>query len=471
MNKTKIVVTVGPVTASREMLKSLIINGTDVVRLNMSYASFDFCREVINKINDINKELNTYTSIMIDTKGPLVRIGKILNGSAFLKKDDKIRIFMNPILGDCTKFSIDYSELIKDVEIGNIIKIDDGLIELQIIDKGHDYLLCKVLKEGYISDNKSLNFPGVKLKRKFLSEFDKETIKFAHDMNVDFIALSFVSDYEDVLEVNDLLIDLKDEHIQIISKVENNSAILDIDRIIKASDGIIIARGDLGAEIAMERIPGIQKRILAKCHDAGITSIVATELLSTMVNNEMPTRAEVSDIANAVLDGTDAVMLCGETTIGKYPLETLKMMERIIRTSEKDIDYNNMIEQAVKNEIIDTTSSLAYSVATVSEKLKCKAIFAPTMSGHTAKKMSRYRPFCPIIAISPNIETVKSLSLNFGVYPILINELKSIDAIIEKSKKIAVEFLMLQPKDKIIITGGYPFKKANHTNFMKIEEL
>lgn len=470
MNKTKIVVTVGPLTASREMLKSLIINGADVVRLNMSYATFDFCREVINKINDINNELNTYASVMIDTKGPIVRIGKILDGRAYLKKDDKIRIFMNPVLGDCTKFSVDYN-LINEVETGNIIRIDDGLIELQIIDKGNDYLLCKVLKEGYISDNKSLNFPGIKLKRKFLSDFDKETIKFAHEMDVDFLALSFVSDYEDVLEVNDILIDLNDEHIQLISKVENNSALLDIDRIIKASDGVIIARGDLGAEIAMERIPGIQKRILSKCHDAGIVGIVATELLSTMVNNERPTRAEVSDIANAVLDGTDAVMLCGETTIGKYPLETLRMMERIIRTSEKDIDYDGMIEQAIKNEIIDTTSSLAYSVATVSEKLKCKAIFAPTMSGHTAKKMSRYRPFCPIIAISPNIKTVKSLSLNFGVYPILINELRSIDAIIEKSKKIAEEFLMLQPKDKIIITGGYPFKKVSHTNFMKIEEI
>lgn len=471
MNKTKVIVTVGPSTSSKEMLKSLIINGADVVRLNMSYSTFDFCREVIDKVNEINKELNTYTSVMIDTKGPLVRIGKILNGSAFLKKEDKIRIFMNPVLGDCTKFSVDYDKLINDVEIGNIIKIDDGLIELQIIEKGIDYLLCKVLKEGYIYENKNLNFPGIKLKRKFLSEFDIKTIKFASEMKVDFIALSYVSDYEDVLEVNDILIDLKDEHIQIISKIENNSAILDIDRIIKASDGIIIARGDLGAEIAMERIPGIQKRILKKCHDAGIIGVVATELLSTMVNNERPTRAEVSDIANAILDGTDAVMLCGETTIGKYPIETLKMMERIIRTSEKDIDYDSMIEQAIQNEVIDTTSSLAYSVATVSEKLKCKAIFAPTMSGHTAKKMSRYRPLCPIIAISPNIETVKSLSLNFGVYPILINELKSIDAIIEKSKKIAQEFLMLQPKDKIIITGGYPFKKVNHTNFMKIEEI
>ena len=198
---------------------------------------------------------------------------------------------------------------------------------------------------------------------------------------------------------------------------------------------------------------------------------MATELLANMVNNDRPTRAEVSDIANAVLDGTDAVMLCGETTVGKYPIETLKMMEKIIRSAEKDIDYDHMIEQAIQTEKIDTTSSLAYSVASCAEKLKCGAIVAPTMSGYTAKKMSRFRPFCPIIAISPNIETVKSLSLNFGVYPILINELDSLDKIIDRSKKIANEFLMLQKKDKIIITGGYPFEKVKHTNFMKIEEL
>jgi len=471
MNKTKIIVTVGPNTANKEMLKSLIINGADVVRINMSHATFDFCTSVINTVNEINKELNTYASIMIDTKGPLVRVGKLTNSTVFLKENDKIRIYMNPILGDSTKFSVDYNKLINDVEVGNIIKINDGLVEIEIIDKEKDYLLCKVNKEGYISENNSLSIPDVKLNREFLSEYDKETIKYASKMGIDFIALSFVSNYDDVLEVNDLLIDLKDEHIQIISKIENNAAVYDIDRIIKVSDGVMIARGDLGTEIPMERIPGIQKKIISKCHIAGSVSIVATELLSTMVNNDRPTKAEVSDIANAVLDGTDAVMLCGETTIGKYPLETLKMMEKIIRAAEKDINYDYMLEQALKTEEIDVTGSLAYSVSSCADKLQCKAIFAPTMSGYTAKKMSRFRPSCPIIAVSPDVNTVKSLTLNFGVYPILIDDLNTFDEIIDKSKKIAIEFLLLQKKDKIIITGGYPFKTIKHTNFMKIEEI
>jgi len=470
MNKTKTIVTVGANTASKEMLKSLIINGADVVRLNMGHATFDFCSSIINTINEINNELNTYTAIMIDTKGPLVRVGKLVNSTVFLKQNDKIRIYMNPVLGDSTKFSIDYN-LIKEISINDIIKINDNNVELEVLEKGYDYLLCNVSKEGYINEFDSINIPNVKLNKEFLSDYDKKIIKFASENKVDFISLSYVSSYDDVLEVNDLLINLKDEHIQIISKIENESAVSDIDRIIKASDGIMIVRGDLGCEIPIERIPGIQKKIISKCHTTGTISIVATELLSTMVNSDRPTKAEVSDIANAVLDGTDAVMLCGETTIGKYPVETLKMMEKIIRAAEKDINYDYMINQAIKTEDIDITGSLAYSVSSCAEKLNCKAIFAPTMSGYTAKKMSRFRPFCPIIAISPSIKTVKSLALNFGVYPILINDLNTFDEIIEKSKKIAIEFLLLQKNDKIIITGGYPFKTIKHTNFMKIEEI
>ena len=233
----------------------------------------------------------------------------------------------------------------------------------------------------------------------------------------------------------------------------------------------MIARGDLGAEIPLERIPGIQKKIISKCHSRGIISIVATELLSNMTNLDRPTRAEVSDIANAVLDGTDAVMLSGETTVGKYPVEALNMMEKIIKAAERDIDYNSVLQKSIQTEKRDVTGTLAYSVAGCALNLQCKAIFTPTMSGYTAKKISRFRPVCPIIAPSPNVGTVKSLALNFGVYPVLIDDLKSLDAIIEKSKKLAQEMLALTTKDNIIITGGYPFKKVKTTNFMKIEEI
>lgn len=471
MNKTKVITTIGPATSSLEMLKSLIIGGADVIRLNMSYSTSDFCRDIVDKVNKINAEFHTYTSIMIDIKGPLVRIGRFTNGQAFFKKNDKIRIFIEPLMGDNTKFAIDYPELLKDVVKDDIIKVDDGNVVFKINEIGPNYLLCEVIKEGIISDNKTLNVPGRKLSKPYLSDEDKRIIKFAHDIKADYIALPFVSSSEDILDVNDILIDLEDDHLALVAKIENQAAIDDIDNIIKVCDGVMIARGDLGVEIPIERIPGIQKKILAKCHQAGIVSIVATELLATMTNNDHPTRSEVSDIANAVLDGTDAVMLCGETTIGQYPLETLRMLEKVIASAEKDINYGYLMENAIRTEKKDVTGSIAYSVVGCASRLQCKAILAPTMSGYTAKKMSRFRPICPIIAISPNLETVKSLNLNFGVYPILIDDLKTLDGILEKSKKVAMEVLNLNSGDMIIITGGYPFKKTKHTNFMKIEEL
>lgn len=471
MNKAKVIATIGPATASLDMLRSLIIGGVDVVRLNMSHSTASFCRDIIAKVNQINDELNTYTGIMIDIKGPLVRIGRFMGGHAFFKKGDKIRIFIEPMLGDTTKFAVDYPDILNDVCQGDILKVDDGNVIFSVLSIGENYLLCEVLKEGIVSDNKSLNIPGRKLNRPYLSEEDKRVIKFAHDIKADFLALSFVSSSEDILDVNDILIDLGDDHIGLIAKIENQAAIDDIDNIVKVCDGVMIARRDLGVEIPIERIPGVQKKIIEKCHKTGIISIVATELLATMTSTDHPSRAEVSDIANAILDGTDAVMLCGETTIGNYPLETLKMLEKVISSAERDINYGYLMEEAAKTEKKDVTGSIAYSVAGCSSRLQCKAIFAPTMSGFTAKKISRFRPLCPIVAISPNIETVKSLTLNFGVYPILIDDLKNLDNIVEKSKKIASEVLNLNDGDMIIITGGYPFKKVRHTNFMKIEEL
>lgn len=471
MNKTKIIATVGPNTSSKEMIKSFINNGVDCIRIDMSYSTSNFCSEVISKINQVNKELKTYVSIMLDLKGPRVRIGEISNGAAFLKNNDKIRVFTQPVIGDNTKFSVDYKDIVNDVSIGNIIKIDDGNVELQIIEIEENYLLCKVLKEGIIKSNKNINIPGVKINRPFLSDDDKRIIKFAHENNVDFLALSFVSNEEDVLQVNDLLINLSNNHIQIVSKIETEEAVECIDSIIKVSDGIIVARGDLGCEIAIERVPGIQKKIISKCLEKGKFSVVATELMYNMSTSNRPSRAEISDVANAVLDGTDAIMLSEETTIAKYPVETLKLLERTIKAAEYDINYDLMMDIAIKTEANDISGSLSYSVAMCANRLNCKAIFAPTISGKTAKKISRFKPLCLILAVSPNVDTVKSLTLNFGVYPVLISDLRSFDSIVEVSKKIAIEYLGLEQKDNIIITGGYPFKTVKHTNFMKIEEL
>lgn len=471
MNKTKIIATIGPSSKDEDVLKDLILNGMDVARLNLSYSNHDFCLDIVTKINKLNDELKTNVAVMFDTEGPDIRIGKFTGGSAYLKAGSKIRIYIDDTIGDSTKFSINYPKLIEDVKYSSILRLNDGRINLVVVDKGKDYLLCEVKNDGIVEDYKSVNIPGIKASMPFLSRKDIEDIKFAHKIGVDFLALSFVSTSEDILKVNDLLINLGNDHMGIIAKVENESAVREIDDIIRVCDGVMIARGDLGVELPMERVPGIQKAIISKCHIAGKVSIVATELLSSMEHVTRPTRAEVSDVANAVLDGVDAVMLSGETTVGQFPVDTMKMMERIIKSSEEDINYLDLLDKAMRTEKQDTTGSLAYSVADTSNRLRASCIVAPTISGYTARKMSRFRPFCPIIAVSPNINTVKSLALHFGVNAILIDNLKSFDKMIDEAKEIAINLLDIKEGSKIIITGGYPFDEIKHTNFMKIEEI
>ena len=471
MNKTKIVATIGKNCSSKEDLKKLIKAGMNVARLDLNDVDYDFCTNVVQNINELNEELNTSIGTMFDMRGNDIKVGEFVNGEATLEENTKIRVYVNEVLGDSTKFSIYADDLLEEINYDSIIKLDNGHIELQVIDKGSDYLLCKVLNGGLIRNNASVNIPDYKPKRPFLNKQDKNDILLANTLGVDFLAVSFINNHEDVLEINDLLINIGNDHMGIISKIETESALDDIDEIIKVSDGIIVARGDLGIEIPMERVPGIQKSIINKCHLIGKISIVSTELMSSMEEDLIPTRAEVSDVANAVLDGCDAVILTLETTIGKYPIETVETMNKIISTSELDIDYLGFMDRAVRTESKDITGMISHSVSYNANILNCKAIFAPTISGYTARKISRFRPICPIIAVSPDLEVCRSLSLNFGVYPVKIDEVKTLDKIIEVSKKMVKDVIEIDTGDKIIITGGYPFKEVKHTNFMKIEEL
>lgn len=470
MNKTNIIVTVGPVSNTKEVLKELIIGGTSVIRFNLNYCDYDFCRDVISKIRDIDKEVGTVTSIMFDTVGPDIKTGSFSGGKASYTLGTKIRIYDSSIVGDETKLYIDYVGLIDDVRENTIIKLNNGRVVLEVIDKGPDYLLCEVIVGGEVKDYSSVYF-DCDIKLPFLSNKDREDIMFADKMGVDFLALSLVSCAEDVLDVNDLLIELGNDHMTIISKIECESAVNEIDDIIRVSDGVMVTRGDLGVSIPIERIPGIQKMVINKCHFSNKISIVATEVMGSMLDSLTPTRAEVSDVANAVLDGVDAIVLSLETMNGSHPLEAFSMMKKIIVTTEADIDYFDLLDRAVRSDSGDITGSLAYSVVDLATRLSCKAIVAPTISGYTARKMSRFRPKCSIIALSPDINTVKSLKLYFGVYPILIKEVKSLDDTILKSKEIADKYFELESGDKIIITGGYPFSKTKHTNFIKIEEI
>lgn len=461
MNKTKIIATLNKDNCDKEILKQLILNGINAFKINIDNTNFDFCSKVIRLINELNDELKTHVAIMLDMNGPIIKIGHILNGEAKLNKEDKIRIYKDSVLGDYTKFSVDY-DLFNKIPISTSLTTNSGL-KLRVLDKQDDYLLCHVLNEGIIKDDMILNVENIKVNKNYLNEREKEIILFSSENNVDFLVLSNITSSEDVLEVNDLLISIGNDHLQIVSKIDNRFAVLDIDKIIKISDAIIIDQKSLGDDIAIEKVPGIQKRIIFKCICNGVINIVMTELNEGTNYN----KSDVSDIANVILDGTDCVML----SLNSDPIKTIQMLKRIINTVEEDIDYEYMLSQAIKTEKKDATGSLAYSVAGCALRLKCKAIFTPTMSGYTAKRISRFRPICPIIAPTPDELTTKSLALSFGVYPILIDKLNSLDAIIEKSKILAKNILLLKEKDNIILTGGYPFKKVKHTNFMKIEEL
>ena len=471
MRKTKIMATIGPSSKEEVVLEEMILNGMNIARFNMKYSSLDFCLDIIEKINKIDKKLHTTTSILMDLKGPTITIDKFIDGSAFFKEKDKIRIYMKKILGDNTKFSVSYEGLINDVKTNTIIKINNGLVELKVLEKNDDSIICEVIHGGYVKNNERIDVINCRLNLPFISNEDKKSIEFADKNNIDFLALSYVSSLDDVLLINDKLIELNNDHIAIFPKIEKISAVDELDEIIKVSDGIIISRDDLAVEIPIERIPGIQKQIIHKCHLQAKASIVSAEMKSSNDQEIIPTKAEVNDLAVAVLDGVDTVMLSGETTIGKYPVGTITMMNKIIESSEENMNYLELLDKAMRTERQDITGIIAYSVVECSNRLKSLAIVTPTMSGYTSKKISRFRPNCPIIAPTPSIETAKSLGIYYGIYPIVINEIKSFDAMLKLSKEIIVKKIDYQEKDKIIITGGYPFREVNHTNFMKIEEL
>ena len=469
MNSTKVIVTIGPNDYDSNKIKELFICGMDVVRLNMSYCSQSFCKKVLNDVKQINKEFSKKLAVLFDIAGPELKIGKIDGDQVTINQGDKIRLYIDEVLGDMTKFSVNYKDLIKDVMINDKIKVNNGSITLDILEKGTNYLLCEVLNTGEIKSGMTFTIPGRKINMPFLNQKDIDDITFASQNHCDFISLSFVSSSEDVLEVSDLLIELNNNHMDILTKVENKDAYDEIDEIIKLSDGIIVARGDLGAAVAIEEVPLMQKEILSKCHREGKISIVSTSFLSSDENNLVPTRAEVSDVSNAVLDGADVIILNDECLNNKHQNEVVKILEKIIHATESSILMNtNKTYPLIAK---DVTSSVAYSALTCAENLECVAIVAPTMSGYTAKKLSNLKPNCPIIAISPNLDTAKNLSLYYGVYPVVSPDVKTFDDIIKVARTCVMSMMKVEEKSKIIITGGYPFNNVKHTNFMKIEEL
>ena len=468
MNKIKVVATIGSTGIDEKVISSLIDNGVDAIKINMNDVSREEARKAIEMVRVLNGRLDVAVGTMIEIGSPLVRVGKISNGKCYFKTGDKIRIYTENTLGDDTKVSVNYKEIVDEVNREDYIIIDNGRIKLRVYDKGSDYLVCEVLKGGEVFEYSPIyikndsNLPFLKIK-------DIKDIEFISQVNADFICLPHVKSSDDIMQVTDMLIGLQNDHTNVVARIDNENAILDIDDIVKVSDGVLIDRTSLSMEVAMERIPGLQKIIINKCLRMGKFAIASVDI--PLNSNADPNRIEVQDIANAILDGVDALMINDSVDVTSPYISSLKNLEAIIKEVEVGIDYVTLFENASREENSDVTGMIATNVASSANKLNCKAIIAPTISGYTARKISRFRPNCPIIAASPSLETVTSLSLNFGIAPVLIEDLNSLDKIIEVSEKITKGLITLEKGDKIIITGGYPFKESKNTNFMKIEEI
>ena len=470
MNKTKIISQLTQSNSSDESIRSLMENGIDLFLMDLNEVNKEFCLEVIRKINDLNDELKTNVGSILELRNNKVCLNKISGGSAYLKEKDKIRIYMDHTIGDETKLSVDYDEIINEIKYDSIIKLSDGNVELEVLDKREGFILCLVKKGGLVYEHSEINIPNVKISKKFLTKYNKDMIKFAAEIGMDYVILNSVTEQEDVLDINDLLINIENNHLGILTKINNKFALEEVEDIINMSEGVIISRDDLGLEVPIEKIPSIQKKIIDRCHTNGKISVVSAEADYDLEAQTL-NKAEVSDLANAVLDGTDAVIIGNKSHNKNYSINLIEEIERVIKSAEEDIDYDKFLLSAIKTENQDTTGNIACSVAEISNRLNCKAIIAPTVSGYTARKMSRFKPKCPVIAISTNPETLRSLSIYFGVCPIYIENLKSLDDIVEQAKKIAMNNVDIKNGDKIIITGGYPFKEIRHTNFVEIEEL
>lgn len=468
MKKVKIFCTIGPASDSEDVLRDMIKAGMNVARINMSHATSDEVEFRVSTVRKLNAELGTNVGILVDTKGPEIRTGNFENGGVTLVEGSTITLTTDmSFLGTDQKFALSYEKLTTSVKAGQQILLNDGLYPLEILEVKENEVVCKVLAGGFIKDRRGVNIPGIKLDLPFISQKDHDDILTAIKYNADFVAMSFVSDKEDLIQTRKLLDENGGSNIKIISKVESQLAVANIDDIVEYSDAIMVARGDMGIELPYEQVPLIQKEIISKCRANNKAAITATEMMSSMENNSRPTRAEISDVANAIIDQTDAIMLSGESAQGKYPVETVAAMTRIALHTEANIDSLSYIYSTFPEDL-SIPSVIGYNVAENATKLDSKAIVVSTASGDTARIVSNFRPSCIIIAMTTSKEVMTQLSMAYGVYPVLVDEFSSTDDIIDKAKKAAVEEFGLTD-GTVVISGDYPISTDKKTNFMKID--
>ena len=474
MKKTKVVCTMGPNTNDRELLKKLIENGMDVARFNFSHGDHEEQKSRMDLLKELRQELNTNTAILLDTKGPEIRTGVLKGGKRImLKVGEQFTLTTEEIEGDESKVSITYEGLVQDVDAGRVILIDDGLIELKVVGKSEKEIFCEVINGGELGERKGVNVPNVAVRLPAITEKDKDDIRFGVEQGIDFIAASFVRNAECVLEIKAYLKELGAPYVPIIAKVENAEGIKNIDEIIRAADGVMVARGDLGVEIPAEEVPYLQKMIIQKCNMNFKTVITATQMLDSMMRNPRPTRAEVTDVANAVYDGTDAVMLSGETAQGKYPLEALQMMVHIIQNTEQHLDYEGMLEKTGGHLKSGVSSAIGYSSVLAASNLNAKCIITPSVSGATARVVSNLRPRQVILGVTPNERTLRRMSIYWGVKPIKSQAFNTTDDICDGAIELAKVKQFVETGEIVVITAGIPSpnvkkERSATSNMMRI---
>ena len=472
MKRTKIVATIGPASESEDLLRAIFKEGVNVCRLNFSHGSHEEHLGRILKIKKIREELNLPIAIMLDTKGPEIRLGLFKDMmSVNLEVGDKFVLTTRDIEGDSSIASVSYKELPNDVKVDSRILIDDGLVELRV-DKIEDTeIYTTVSNGGTISSRKGVNVPGIHLNLPALTQRDKEDIRFGVENDIDFIAASFVRSRNDVLEIRKVLEDAGNFDIKIISKIESDTGLENLDEILEVSDGIMVARGDLGVEIPTEEVPLAQKEMIKKCNLKGKVVITATQMLDSMIRNPRPTRAEANDVANAVLDGTSAVMLSGETASGKYPVEAVRTMRKIVEVTENSIDYKDLLRKRIDELSNDTTNAIGKSTCTMAEDLGAKAIITATTSGFTTRAISKFRPRCEIIAATTEEKVRRQLALEWGAVSMLVSKFETTDDVIDNSIQKALEENLVKGGDRVIITAGVPVGLAGSTNLIKVETI
>jgi len=468
MRRTKIVCTMGPNTDKKTIMRALVKNGMDVARFNFSHGDYEEQKNRMNLLKNVREELDRPVAILLDTKGPEIRTGVLEGGQKVtLKEGETFTLYIEECMGNEKGCSITYPGLAKDVKKGDKILIDDGLIELEVQATKKDSIVCLIENGGELGEKKGINVPNVKIKLPAITEKDKNDIIFGISQDIDFIAASFIRNAAGVNEIRKILTEHHAEHIAIIAKIENREGVDNIDEIIKAADGIMVARGDLGVEIPPQEVPHIQKTIIQKCNEKYVPVITATQMLDSMIKNPRPTRAETTDVANAIYQGTSAIMLSGETAAGKYPVEALKTMVKIAVRTEADIDFNQQFSVRTKEHATNVTTAISHATCMTAIDLNAKAIIAVTRSGNTARMVSKYRPGCPIIACTPNERIWRQLNLVWGVTPLLTKEEYSMEILLLHATEAAEESGYVKEGDVVVLTVGVPLGRSGNTNLLK----